>query len=118
MYLQNDPSVDYFHLNIVAVSVLQYTDEEVTQHYEEFYDDVHTEFLKFGELVNFKVCKNGSSHLRGNVYVHYMSLESAIDAYNAINGRFFAAKQVICEFVTVTRWRGAICAEYMKSRHK
>lgn len=23
--------------------------------YEEFYEDVHTEFLKFGEIVNFKV---------------------------------------------------------------
>ncbi|XP_057828064.1 zinc finger CCCH domain-containing protein 5 isoform X2 [Cryptomeria japonica] len=34
---------------------LEYTDEEVVHHYEEFYEDVHTEFLKFGELVNFKV---------------------------------------------------------------
>lgn len=33
----------------------QYTDEEVEHCYEEFYDDVHTEFLKFGEIVNFKV---------------------------------------------------------------
>ncbi|RZC88649.1 hypothetical protein C5167_016507 [Papaver somniferum] len=30
------------------------TDEEVEHCYEEFYDDVHTEFLKFGETVNFK----------------------------------------------------------------
>lgn len=34
---------------------LQYTDEEIERAYEEFYEDVHTEFLKFGELVNFKV---------------------------------------------------------------
>lgn len=25
------------------------------QEYEEFYDDVHSEFIQFGELVNFKV---------------------------------------------------------------
>lgn len=37
--------------------LFQYTDEEVERCYEEFYEDVHTEFLKFGELVNFKVSK-------------------------------------------------------------
>ncbi|XP_077249692.1 zinc finger C-x8-C-x5-C-x3-H type family protein isoform X2 [Tasmannia lanceolata] len=97
---------------------LEYTDEEVECCYEEFYEDVHTEFVKFGEIVNFKVCKNGSFHLRGNVYVHYKSLESAVLAYNSINGRYFAGRQITCEFVGVTRWKVAICGEYMKSRFK
>nr|GEZ46677.1 zinc finger CCCH domain-containing protein 5 [Tanacetum cinerariifolium] len=52
----------------------KYTEEEVERSYEDFYEDVHTEFLKFGEIVNFKVCRNGSFHLRGNVYVDYKSL--------------------------------------------
>ncbi|KAK9033034.1 hypothetical protein V6N11_018072 [Hibiscus sabdariffa] len=94
---------------------LEYTDEEVEQCYEEFYEDVHTEFLKFGEIVNFKVCKNGSFHLRGNVYVQYKSLESAVLAYDSINGRYFAGKQVKCEFVNIARWKVAICGEFMKS---
>ncbi|GAV63302.1 RRM_5 domain-containing protein [Cephalotus follicularis] len=97
---------------------LEFTDEEVERSYEEFYDDVHTEFLKFGEIVNFKVCKNGAFHLRGNVYVHYKSLESAFLAYQSINGRYFAGKQVKCEFINVTRWKVAICGEYMKTRFK
>ncbi|KAI3414430.1 uncharacterized protein J3R85_016332 [Psidium guajava] len=97
---------------------LEYTDEEVERSFEEFYEDVHTEFLKFGEIVNFKVCKNGSFHLRGNVYVHYKSMDSAVLAYNSSNGRFFAGKQVKCEFINVTRWKVAICGEYMKSRFK
>ncbi|XXG60608.1 hypothetical protein AAC387_Pa04g2470 [Persea americana] len=97
---------------------LEYTDEEVERCFEEFYEDVHTEFLKFGEIVNFKVCRNGSFHLRGNVYVHYKSLESAVLAYNSINGRYFAGKQITCEFVGVTRWKVAICGEFMKSRLK
>ncbi|XVE91021.1 hypothetical protein DITRI_Ditri20bG0122600 [Diplodiscus trichospermus] len=97
---------------------LEYTDEEVEHCYEEFYEDVHTEFLKFGEIVNFKVCKNGSFHLRGNVYVHYKLLESAVLAYDSINGRYFGGKQVKCEFVNVTRWKVAICGEFMKSRFK
>ncbi|KAK3018480.1 hypothetical protein RJ639_003565 [Escallonia herrerae] len=138
-----------------------HTDEEVERCYEEFYEDVHTEFLKFGEIINFKVveaiyaynlvlfitlctlmrndshldeekslnsasfmslfltvCRNGSFHLRGNVYVHYRSLDSAVMAYQSVNGRFFAGKQVTCEFVSVTRWKVAICGEYMKSRLK
>ncbi|KAF5202085.1 Splicing factor u2af subunit-like protein [Thalictrum thalictroides] len=97
---------------------LEHTDEEIDRSYEEFYEDVHTEFLKFGEIVNFKVCKNGSVHLRGNVYVHFKSLESAILAYQSINGRYYAGKQITCEYVGVTRWRIAICGEYMKSRFK
>ncbi|KAF3337799.1 zinc finger CCCH domain-containing protein 5 [Carex littledalei] len=97
---------------------LECTDEEVEHSYEEFYEDVHTEFLKFGELVNFKVCRNSSYHLRGNVYVHYKSFDSAVFAYGSINGRYFAGKQITCEFVSVTRWKVAICGEYMKSRLK
>jgi hypothetical protein len=42
-------------INIFFFNILQCTDEEIEQSYEEFYEDVHTEFLKFGELVNFKV---------------------------------------------------------------
>ncbi|KAL0908210.1 hypothetical protein M5K25_022688 [Dendrobium thyrsiflorum] len=97
---------------------LEYTDEEVDHSYEEFYEDVHTEFLKFGEIVNFKVCKNSSYHLRGNLYVHYKSIDSAILAFNTMNARYYAGKQIICEFVGVTRWKVAICGEYMKTRLK
>lgn len=79
---------------------------------------MHSEFLKFGEIVNFKVCRNSAPHLRGNVYVHYKSLESAILAYRSINGRYFAKKQVNCEYVNVTKWRAAICGEFRRSRLK
>ncbi|XP_057726055.1 zinc finger CCCH domain-containing protein 5-like isoform X2 [Arachis stenosperma] len=83
---------------------LEYTDEEVERCFEEFYDDVHTEFQKFGEIVNFKVCKNGAFHLRGNVYVQYKHLDSALLAYNTVNGRYFAGKQTCshgtaCNFI-------------------
>lgn len=40
------------------------------------------------------MCKNGAFHLRGNLYVHYKSLDSAVMAYHAMNGRYFAGKQV------------------------
>lgn len=96
----------------------EYTDEEAERCYEEFYEDVHTEFLKYGEIVNFKVCRNGAFHLRGNLYIHYKSLDSAVMVYHAMNGRYFAGKQVKCEFVSVNRWKIAICGEFMKSKLK
>ncbi|XP_065869989.1 zinc finger CCCH domain-containing protein 5 isoform X2 [Euphorbia lathyris] len=65
-----------------------------------------------------EVCKNSSFHLRGNVYVQYKSLDSAVVAYHSFNGRYFAGKQVQCEYINVTRWKVAICGEYMKSRLK
>ncbi|KAE9591923.1 putative transcription factor C3H family [Lupinus albus] len=103
---------------IICHVLFSYTDEEVERCYEEFYEDVHTEFLKFGEIVNFKVCKNGAFHLRGNVYVQYKSLDSALLAYNSVNGRYFAGKQISCNFVNLTRWKVAICGEYMRSGFK
>ncbi|CAL0309597.1 unnamed protein product [Lupinus luteus] len=111
--MYNAPQLDHDH-----DEALEYTDEEVERCYEEFYEDVHTEFLKFGEIVNFKVCKNGAVHLRGNVYVQYKSLDSALLAYNSVNGRYFAGKQISCNFVNLTRWKVAICGEYMRSGFK
>ena len=40
---------------VIADTCLQYTDEEIKQYYEEFYEDVHGEFMKYGDLVSFKV---------------------------------------------------------------
>lgn len=50
--------------------------------------------------------------------MHYKSLDSALLAYSSMNGRYFAGKQITCEFVAVTRWKAAICGEYMRSRYK
>uniref|UniRef100_A0A0A9CUN3 C3H1-type domain-containing protein n=1 Tax=Arundo donax TaxID=35708 RepID=A0A0A9CUN3_ARUDO len=35
-----------------------------------------------------------------------------------MNGRYFAGKQITCEFVALTKWKAAICGEYMRSRYK
>lgn len=43
------------HSRLTFFPFFQFTDEEVERCYEEFYEDVHTEFLKYGEIVNFKV---------------------------------------------------------------
>lgn len=49
----------------------QYTDEEVERCYEEFYEDVHTEFLKFGEIINFKVLNSFLYFSSSPLYPHH-----------------------------------------------
>ncbi|PRQ24448.1 hypothetical protein RchiOBHm_Chr6g0272521 [Rosa chinensis] len=49
-------SLRYHMLLLIEYLYLRfYTDEEIERCYEEFYEDVHTKFLKFGEIINFKV---------------------------------------------------------------
>eukprot|EP00850_Spirogloea_muscicola_P022880 SM000316S12295 [mRNA] locus=s316:96397:100524:+ [translate_table: standard] len=72
---------------------LEYNDEDVAEAFAEFYNDVHSEFQCFGEIHNFKVSRNRSPHLRGNVYVHFVEEGAALAAFEAIHGRFFASKQ-------------------------
>jgi len=71
---------------------LQYDEKEIMKHYTEFYNDVFPEFRQFGEIANFKVCRNAASHLRGNVYIQYKNIEDAVKAAQAFAGRFYAKK--------------------------
>jgi U2 small nuclear ribonucleoprotein auxiliary factor 35 kDa subunit-related protein len=82
---------------------LQFEEVEIVKHYRDFYFDVHEEFRKFGKMINFKVCRNHAPHLRGNVYVHFERQEDAMSARNAFNGRFYAGKQLICEFAPLNK---------------
>lgn len=50
---------------------LEYEDRELYRSFCDFFDDVLPEFKSVGKVVNFKVCCNQESHLRGNVYVQY-----------------------------------------------
>lgn len=94
---------------------LEYEDKECYQDFKDFYFDVLPEFKKFGKVVQFKVCNNFEPHLRGNVYVQYSRSEEAIEAYKNFNGRFYAGKQITCEFTHVIRWRSAICGLHKRN---
>jgi hypothetical protein len=94
---------------------LMYTDDEIQEHFEAFYNDIHPEFRIYGEIVQLKVCQNSAPHLRGNVYVQYRRLEDAIAAYQGLNGRWYAGKQITIQFSPVTNWKLAICGLYDKN---
>uniref|UniRef100_A0A8C5LYS2 Zinc finger CCCH-type, RNA binding motif and serine/arginine rich 2 n=1 Tax=Leptobrachium leishanense TaxID=445787 RepID=A0A8C5LYS2_9ANUR len=88
---------------------LEYGDEEIYQQFLDFYGDVVPEFKSVGKVVQFKVSCNFEPHLRGNVYVQYQTEEECLQAFSLFNGRWYAARQLQCEFSPVTRWKTAIC---------
>ncbi|XP_061266560.1 U2 small nuclear ribonucleoprotein auxiliary factor 35 kDa subunit-related protein 2-like [Bos javanicus] len=88
---------------------LEYSEEEIYQQFLDFYDDVLPEFKNMGKVIQFKVSCNLEPHLRGNVYVQYQSEEECQAALSLFNGRWYAGRQLQCEFCPVTQWNMAIC---------
>ncbi|XP_039513557.1 U2 small nuclear ribonucleoprotein auxiliary factor 35 kDa subunit-related protein 2 [Pimephales promelas] len=88
---------------------LEYCEEETQQQFLDFYEDALPEFKNAGKVVQFKVSCNFEPHLRGNVYVQYDTEEQCKEAFMMFNGRWYAGKQLQCEFSPVTRWKTAIC---------
>lgn len=43
--------------------------------------------------------------------MQFANVESAIKCFNAMNGRYYAARPLTPEFVPVTRWRIGICVD-------
>uniref|UniRef100_A0A672PP81 U2 small nuclear ribonucleoprotein auxiliary factor 35 kDa subunit-related protein 2-like n=1 Tax=Sinocyclocheilus grahami TaxID=75366 RepID=A0A672PP81_SINGR len=90
---------------------LEYSEEEMLQQFLDFYEDALPEFKNAGRVVQFKVSCNFEPHLRGNVYVQYDTEEKCREAFMMFNGRWYAGRQLQCEFCPVTRWKTAICGK-------
>jgi hypothetical protein len=63
--------------------------------------------------MKIQVCNNFQLHLRGNVYVQYSNEDEAKWAIENIRGRWYAGKQLICDYCPVTKWKPAICGNYI-----
>jgi splicing factor U2AF subunit len=100
-----------------------------------FYEEVHEELSKFGEIDELNVCDNLGDHMigpwlpcccltsllgvarcvtysslccmPGNVYVKYYTEEDAMTAKENLNGRFYAGRHICAEFSPVTEFREA-----------
>lgn len=60
------------------------------------------------------MCSNASPHLRGNVYVQFLSEEDAERARALFNGRWYAGRQLTCYLVTIEKWKSALCGKQNK----
>ncbi|XP_020642393.3 U2 small nuclear ribonucleoprotein auxiliary factor 35 kDa subunit-related protein 2 [Pogona vitticeps] len=95
---------------------LEYSEEEIYQQFLDFYEDVLPEFKNVGKVIQFKVSCNFEPHLRGNVYVQYQSEQECQEALALFNGRWYAGRQLQCEFCPVTRWKTAICGLFERQK--
>eukprot|EP01017_Pseudomicrothorax_dubius_P029553 TRINITY_DN3599_c0_g1_i3.p1 TRINITY_DN3599_c0_g1~~TRINITY_DN3599_c0_g1_i3.p1 ORF type:complete len:220 (+),score=30.77 TRINITY_DN3599_c0_g1_i3:86-745(+) len=91
-------------------SLIEIDEEEVQKKYDEFYEDVLPEFEKYGKISQFKCCNNLVPHLRGNLYIQYVDVVSAIRAYIEMDNRFYAGYQIRIHFSLIKDWKQAICA--------
>jgi len=95
---------------------LEYEENDIIEHFKSFYDDVSEEIKKFGKLKQFLVCSNYEPHLRGNVYVQFEREKDALKAYQKLNGRYYAGKQIYCFFTHVKNWYEAICSLFLRKK--
>jgi len=89
------------------------TDEEMQEHYDNFFEDVFVECEdKYGPVEEMNVCDNLGDHLVGNVYVKFKKEEDADKAVKDLNNRWFGGRPVYAELTPVTDFREACCRQY------
>ena len=89
------------------------TDEEMQEHYDNFFEDVFVECEdKYGRVEEMNVCDNLGDHLVGNVYVKFKQEEDADKAATDLNNRWFGGRPVYAELTPVTDFREACCRQY------
>ncbi|EZA58931.1 hypothetical protein DMN91_011014 [Ooceraea biroi] len=88
---------------------LEFESSETRHHFREFYEDAISELESFGRIKTLRCCCNIEVHLRGNMYVEYYTEREAARAWRNLKGRWYAGKQLNCEFANLTSWRSAVC---------
>jgi splicing factor U2AF subunit len=99
----------------VAVGSAPPSRREASDHFEDFYEDVFEELVKFGELKEMHICDNMAEHLSGNVYALFRDERDAKSALEALNGRYYEGKTIAAEFSPVTDFRDASCRQYAEN---
>lgn len=87
-------------------------DAETQRHFEDFYEDIFSELSAHGEVEEMHLMENLGDHLNGNVYVKFYTEDDASKAMTALQGRFYAGRQIVAEFSPVTDFREARCRQY------
>ncbi len=87
---------------------------DAQEDFNNFYHEVFSEFSKFGEIEDLVVTENYGNHLVGNVYVRYKDEEDAQKALLATQGRYYAGRQLTCEYSPVNDFRDARCRQILE----
>jgi len=87
-----------------------------TQAFEEFYEEIAEEFLKYGDVETVNVLENLGDHMFGNVYVKFNEEEMAEKCLKAMSGRYYAGRLIMPEYSSVTDFREARCRQFEESQ--
>nr|XP_021189250.2 U2 small nuclear ribonucleoprotein auxiliary factor 35 kDa subunit-related protein 2 [Helicoverpa armigera] len=96
--------------------MLEYEENDTYKEFKEFFYDVLSEFEKFGRIIQFKVCNNYEKHLRGNTYVEFAELRSAVAAYRSLHTRWYGGRQLSLQFCLISSWKNAVCGLQLRRR--
>lgn len=111
--------IDHMYKNPVAVAAgsdVTIPPDVLQQHFEEFYEDLYTEFGNFGRVEQMNIMGNLGDHLVGNVYCLFEDEEAAAKALAALNGRYYAGEPIVAELSPVTDFHEARCRAYDESQ--
>jgi len=86
-------------------------EQELKEYFDQFYEDVFCELVKYGNLLEMHVCDNVGDHLIGNVYARFDWEEEAQKAVEALNVRWYAGRPLVAELSPVTDFREACCRQ-------
>lgn len=81
--------------NVLLTNMFNPEEETEPGWENEIEDEVGGECSNYGKILNIVVNKNS----KGNVYIKYADITSSQAAVKALNGRFFAGKQITASFV-------------------
>lgn len=108
LYQNPLPAISIAEGNKVSNEAVQ----EAVKHFQEFYEEIFLELMKYGELLELNVCDNLGDHLIGNVYAKFNSEQEAEKAFKALNGKYYNDRQVVAEYSPVTNFRECRCRQY------
>lgn len=77
-----------------------------------FFEDMYSEFAKFGRIDCLHVVDNLGDHMIGHTYVKFMDEEDASDALQVMHGRYYDGRPLQIEYSPVTDFREARCRDF------
>jgi len=108
-------TIMFEHLWIAPKTVLK-SKRKKSEHYEDFYEDVMQECLKYGGVEDLLVLENMGDHMIGNVFVRFVDEDVAEQALKGLTGRFYAGRKVHVKFSPVHDFAQGRCNDYAANK--
>jgi splicing factor U2AF subunit len=85
---------------------------KAAHHFEDFFEEVFSEFCQFGEILDMIVADNIGEHMLGNLYIKFATEEQAETALRTMTGKYYNQAPIQVEYSPVSDFREAKCRQY------